>query len=119
MNVSVVGAKRSVANPGPTRTERLDRVMRHLEDFGDLGTVDEPGQFFRGLLPMRWGPAAPAEDCALAAIHQTNTTLRGPAQNVEFVAKRLLHGPSPYPEVDPRPDMTVLVGTPLYVALAD
>jgi hypothetical protein len=39
----------------------------------------------------------------------------GPAQNVEFVAKRLLHGPSPVPG----DDRSVLLGSPVYVALFD
>lgn len=30
-------------------------VVHHLQDHGDLGSVDEPGQFFGGVLPMRWG----------------------------------------------------------------
>ncbi len=180
VSLNVVGAKRNVASPGPDRTARLERVLRHLEDFGDLGTVDEPGQFFGGILPMRWGPTVhgrslvyfggrtertivglggsvghvlgtgastpqaprlsdsllprllsgldtdwaadpvePAERAGLGVVHQANARLRGPAQNVEFVAKRLLYGPSPYPELDPAPDMTVLLGSPLYVAQAD
>ncbi|GAB3934293.1 hypothetical protein GCM10027614_07040 [Micromonospora vulcania] len=61
--------------------------------------------------------AADAE--ALASVHQAGTRLRGPAQNVEFLAKRLLSGPSPYPELDGRPGMSVLLGSPLYVALVD
>jgi hypothetical protein len=38
---------------------------------------------------------------------------------VEFVARRMLSGPSPYPELDGRPDVQVLLGSPLFVALAD
>jgi hypothetical protein len=34
--------------------------VRYLEERGDLGTVDEPGQFFQGLMPLRTGPF-PAE----------------------------------------------------------
>ncbi|MGC5660821.1 DUF7019 family protein [Micromonospora sp. WMMD723] len=194
VNLTVVGVKRSVENPGTDRLARLERVTRYLDEHADVGSVDEPGQFFRGLLPMRWGivpttgelslvyfggrtddtivglggspshligatPAAestvrglvgsstmpallaglvdeeaepapgppppgvdepdPAEVAALASVHQAGTRLRGPTQNVEFLAKRLLHGPSPYPELDGRPGMTVLLGSPLYVALVD
>lgn len=179
-----VGAKRAVGGTAPDRVSRLERVMRYLHDHGDMGTVDEPGQFFWGLLPMQWGSVPTTEDpspvyfggrtkrtivclggssthvlgaaatghdqahsqlpallsglvtpgdagedvpvsldhadhAALAAVHQANARLRGPAQNLEFVAKRLLAGPSPYPEIDGRDDMTVLLGSPLYVALAD
>ncbi|WP_033342107.1 DUF7019 family protein [Catenuloplanes japonicus] len=41
---------------GADRVERLERVVRWLHDHGDLGTVDQPGQFVWGLMPMRWGP---------------------------------------------------------------
>lgn len=152
---------------GAERTARLERVVRHLIDFGDLGGVDEPGQFFWGLMPLRWGPmvgkdgfpmvyfggrtdktvlglggsrahvfGAPgglepeaplgrsmlpsllngitptdATD-QMAAVHEATSTLRGPEQNMEFIAKRLLHGPGPQ-------DEHVLLGSPLYVALVD
>lgn len=186
LNLKVVGGKRATEVPaGGDRTARLERVVRYLDEHGDLGSVDEPGQFFWGLLPMRWGPfptdptgavvyfggntentvvglggssrhvvGAPppsaeyqgtagshtpamlaalatdpavkalldavddtlekADRAALGAVQQANTTLRGPAHNVEFVAKRLLHGPSPAKE-----NTSVLLGTPLYVALVD
>lgn len=187
-----VGLRRSVENAGPVRTARLERVLRYLDKYGDMGTVDDPGQFFRGMLPMQWGPvttssgrglvyfggrtdrvivglggssrhvigaaaaadeerqlagsqlprlldglapeqtrpkAAVADDpleqldhqdrLALELVHQANAQLRGPAQNLEFVAKRLLVGPSPYPDRDGRDDMTVLLGSPLYVAQID
>ncbi|MGC7097439.1 DUF7019 family protein [Amycolatopsis lurida] len=175
LDLKVVGAKRSMANSGSDRIARLERVVRHIEDHGDLGTVDEPGQFFWGLLPMRWGaiegrPSAvyfggraertivglggslrhvvgtaadavpeqtiggsmlPAmldwldsdedgevDDGSLAVVLRANAGLRGPAQNVEFVAKRLMQGTSPYPEPNQK-EMTVLLGSPLYVAMAD
>lgn len=161
---------------------RLERVVRHLNEHGDVGTVDEPGQFFWGILPMQWGPIADesgsslvyfggrdertvvglggsaghvigaaqgeerppspsllpvlldalddqaadpghdfdqADQAALGSVHRANSRLRGPVQNVEFLAKRLLSGPSPYPELDGRDDMTVLLGSPLYVAAVD
>ncbi len=181
LGMSVAGAKRTVEAAGPDRIARLERVVRHLHEHGDVGTVDEPGQFFWGLLPMQWGlvgepagsatvyfggrdgrtlvglggaaghvlgtqQAAPSEflspswlpallhvlhdpegdeqgqdddRAALSTVHRAHSRLRGPAQNVEFVAKRLLHGPSPYPELDGRDDMRVLLGSPLYVALVD
>lgn len=171
VNLKVFSARRTSESPtGAARTERLQRVVRHLEDHGDLGSVDDPGQFFWGLLPMRWGPfrsqtsslvyfggttentvvglggsshhvlgsppiAAdlpglagsmtpamldeishgvldPAEDDdALGAVREATLESRGPTQNVEFVAKRLLHG-----VVE---GQAVLLGTPLYVAMVD
>ncbi|MER5702847.1 SAVMC3_10250 family protein [Micromonospora sp. NPDC002296] len=192
VNLPFVGAKRTVEAPAADLVNRLERVTRYLDDHGDVGSVDAPGQFFRGLLPMQWGvvpttdgsplvhfggrsehtivglggsavhvigaspPAEPAphalapsmmpallaglvdgdgadpraatdadagldaaDVAGLASVHRAGTRLRGPAQNVEFLAKRLLSGPSPYPELDGRPGMTVLLGSPLYVALVD
>lgn len=55
----------------------------------------------------------------LMAVHLANRSLSGPNQNMEFMAKRLLGGPSPYPQRDPHPGMNVLLGSPLYVAMVD
>ncbi|MFD6138681.1 DUF7019 family protein [Promicromonospora sp. NPDC060271] len=52
---------------------------------------------------------------ALETVRKAVAGLRGPTQNVEFVAKRLLHGEAGGPDA-PHP---VLLGTPLYVALVD
>lgn len=175
VSLPLLGAKRGVEAPsGSDRIARLERVVRHLHDFGDLGSVAEPGQFFGGILPMRWGPfhgtslvyfggeadgtvvglggsgkhvlgssseqdaegvprsvtpnlldglaAEPgigdllgvgtgADDEALRAVELATANLRGPLQNVEFVAKRLLSGCLG--------SRRVVLGSPLYVALAD
>ena len=156
----------------PDRIARLERVVRHIDDFCDVGTIDEPGQYFRGRLTMRMrqseglvyltgatedtvvglggsnghiiGGAAPkelpgfprsllpgmvegltamaADDApanALELAHMANRNLRADQQEVEFIAKRLAHGPSPYPELDGGKALTVLVGSPLFVALAE
>jgi hypothetical protein len=177
---SFLRVKRSIETTTSDRVARLERVVRHLDDFGDVGSLDDPGQYFRGRLPMRWGPlpggelvyfggcggrtvvglggasghvvgappAAPsgqgpafapstmpgvlagiaaavaadgdeASPDALASVHLANRLLRGPQQDVEFLAKRLLHGPSPYPELDDHTGTSVLLGSPLFVALAD
>ena len=180
VDLKVLKGKRGAESVvGADRVTRLERVLRHLADFGDLGSVDEPGQFFRGLLPLRWGPLVgadgkslvyfggstektvlglggsrghlfgvpPADDRdpaisrsllpslldgvvrspvitsvlsgeddgdaeAREGVLRATVGLRGPTQNMEFVAKRLLHGPA----LDGR---TVLLGSPLYVALVD
>ena len=184
LNLSVLGGKYATESAaGGDRTMRLERVVRYLEDHGDVGTVDEPCQFFWGLLPLRWGPfptdpalvyfggatehtavglggsgshvlgstvqSAPAmsrsltpsllaalatdpqvktlveaianedqddspDQAVLAAVHRANAVMPGPDQNLEFVAKRLLSGPSPSVE-----GTAVLLGSPLYVALVD
>lgn len=57
LNFKIFGAKRGRETAvGDNRFARLETVVRYLEDHGDVGSVDEPGQFFRGLLPMKWGP---------------------------------------------------------------
>lgn len=169
---------------GAERTARLQQVVRYLTEHGDVGSVDEPGQFFWGMLPLRWGPMVGADGWslvyfggrteqtvvglggsrshvfgatvgsdrdppitrsllpsllegimkapeigplligedqnrqdddhegdaeALDAVWRMAARLRGPAQNMEFVAKRLLHGRH-------RGERVVL-GSPLYVAL--
>jgi Family of unknown function (DUF7019) len=175
LNLKIFGAKRgSETLAGADRIARLERVVRFLVDFGDLGLVDEPGQFFGGLMPMRWGPflgtsliyfgghtdrtvvglggsgkhvlgasgqvgeeavprsMTPAllegltaepeiadllgtgtgfDGDTLRAVELATARLRGPEQNVEFVAKRLLHGS--------HGGRSVVLGSPLYVALVD
>lgn len=166
-DLKVLSLKRGAETlAGAERTGRLERVVRYLDDFGDLGSVKEPGQFFWGLMPLRWGPTvgrdgfpmvyfggrdeqtvlglggsrahmfgtpateqkllplsrsmlpslldgiAPAGTDGPAAVYEATTALRGPEQNMEFIAKRLLHEEGP-------DGTTVLLGSPLYVALVD
>ncbi|MDT0467787.1 DUF7019 family protein [Streptomyces gibsoniae] len=191
VNLQMVAAKRTVEPPAADRFSRLERVVHHLKDHGDLGSVDEPGRFFRGVLPMRWGAMpgdadpslvflggwddrnvvglggsarhllgavpgvaesrassslmptmlsqlgaaseledelvvdavddgfARADRAALTTVHRAVRRLNAPAQKVEFIAKRLLHGTSPGGDFDPREGMSVLLGSPIYVAQAD
>ncbi|MEV5173914.1 SAVMC3_10250 family protein [Streptomyces flaveolus] len=51
----------------------------------------------------------------LASVHLVN---RQPREEMEFLARCLSHGPSPYPELDAHEGMTVLPGSPLFVALS-
>ncbi|MET9242995.1 SAVMC3_10250 family protein [Nonomuraea sp. NPDC003709] len=185
VDLKMLKVKRTYEPSAGDRIARLELVVRHLLDHGDVGSVEEPGQFFWGLLPMRWGPfpvetgsslvffggqteettvglggsvkhvlgSVPdaadhgigrslmppmldalgvssdledeyvadavdgdldrADSAALAKAYEAVTSLRRPAQNVEFVAKRLLHGK------DPRSGESVLLGSPVYVALVD
>jgi Family of unknown function (DUF7019) len=82
LNLKVFGAKRTVESAGAERSERLERVVRYLEEHGDLGSVDEPGQFFWGLLPMRWGPFPPASVYFGGASERTVVGLGGSAHHV-------------------------------------
>lgn len=171
VNLKLVTGKRKVESDAD-RIARLERVVRHIDDFCDVGTIDEPGQYFRGRLAMRMqqaqgfiyfagatedtvvglggssghiiGGAAPKEDAvfspsllpgmvagltamaadeapesALELAYMANRNMRGDEQELEFIAKRLRHGLSPYPELDGGRSVNVLVGSPLFVALAD
>ncbi|MEV5614029.1 SAVMC3_10250 family protein [Streptomyces sp. NPDC052225] len=70
----------------------------------------------RALLDQEDPELSPTGDAAdLAAVCRGVETLRGPAQTVEFLAKRLLHGPHPGPAAE----SAVLLGSPLYVAQVD
>jgi hypothetical protein len=64
-------------------------------------------------------PQDAADPETLATVLRANATLRGPAQTVEFVAKRMLHGPCPYPELYPPGTTAVLLASPLFVALVE
>lgn len=181
LSLKLFSARQSTEAPPPGRTARLERVLRHLDETGQTGSVDEAGPYVHGVMPLQWGhlpgPAggalvyfggrtgrtilglggagshvltsnppqtqdfapssAPtllaglasamaadnveiaADQPSLAWVHTAGRMLRGPRQTMEFVARRLLAGPSPYPEIDGRPGMQVLLGSPLYVALAD
>ncbi|MBM2614891.1 hypothetical protein JIG36_04880 [Actinoplanes sp. LDG1-06] len=169
VELKVLTAKRGgEAIAGAERTARLERVVRYLTDFGDLGTVEQPGQFFWGMLPLRWGPTVGADGFPMVyfgartgktvlglggsrahvfgtppgadqqvlpiarsmlpsllegitrvegaqapeSVTAATDALRGPAQNMEFIAKRLMDEPGPEGE-------RVLLGSPLYVALVD
>ncbi|MEU0531248.1 DUF7019 family protein [Amycolatopsis tolypomycina] len=171
VDLKLVAGKRKVESEAD-RVARLERVVRHLDDFCDVGTIDEPGQYFRGRLAMRTqqgrgfsyfagatedtvvglggssghlvgggtlepdglfprsmlpgmvaGLTAMAADeapkDALELAYLAHRNGRGDEQELEFVAKRLRHGPSPYPELDAGRPVQVLVGSPLFVALAD
>jgi uncharacterized protein DUF7019 len=64
------------------------------------------------------GDAPPAKEggerLALIGVELATTQIYGPKENLEFMAKRLLSG-----KLDDRTKKTVLLGTPLYVAIAD
>jgi hypothetical protein len=63
LNLKMFGAKRGTETTlGDNRINRLEAVVKYLEDYGDLGSVDRPAQFFRGSLPMRWGPVGEYHD---------------------------------------------------------
>jgi hypothetical protein len=44
------------AQLGETIYSRLKVVIAYLERQGRIGSIDQPGDYFRELMPMRWGP---------------------------------------------------------------
>lgn len=39
-----------------TRYDKLQLISRYIEKQCNVGTVDSPKEYFKGVLPMRWGP---------------------------------------------------------------
>ena len=56
-NINAGFSSTLTANPdsGKTIYDKLDLVSSYLEKEGAVGTVDSPKQYFKGMLPMRWG----------------------------------------------------------------
>jgi hypothetical protein len=151
-----------------TRFARAAIVQRFIEQNVRVGSIDEPAEYFRGSLEVRWGELGhglvyfggettktilglggsayhmigalgrsalsvsstrallhalykglgkfefgnlDAEEFALRAVVRATMEMDGPKQRVDFLAKRLLHGPSE--------ERNVLLGTPISVALAE
>jgi hypothetical protein len=186
-----VGAKSNQADE--IRYAKVKIVAEYIEKHLDVGTVDAPSTYFKGTLPMKWGPPFENEevagsgdmvyfggftqrtilglagsmghvisgnkgstfemgvshlyalftilasdpqkpisdlpdtednyyiDQAFLGVQRQTWKMRGPKQQLEFLAKTLLQGPLAYP-FHPSFKATqsyVVLGTPIYVALAD
>ncbi|MFY9620903.1 MAG: SAVMC3_10250 family protein [Pyrinomonadaceae bacterium] len=70
-------------------------------------------------IPSDQGALPESSDMSLRAVHLATSSMKGPKQRIRFMAKKLLYGPSPYPDRDSRSDMSVLLATPIYVALEE
>jgi hypothetical protein len=68
------------------------------------------------LNPDAWKAYCTEEPHALDAIYITSTDMDGPEQRLEFLAKKLLYGPSYNRRAKNR---KVLLATPIYVAMAE
>src|SRR5687768_4399156 len=49
-------ARKTETESEDNRFTRLDAVVTFIREFGNLGTVDAPDEYFEGSLEMRWGP---------------------------------------------------------------
>lgn len=106
-----------IGNAGPSNANSrsatpalLDFLYRELNINKPIDLFSDEPDFYREYLKE---VATPSECVALAA-----TSLHGPEQNVEFLAKRLAYGPVDRSE-DPDRKPFALLATPLYVAMAD
>ena len=56
-NINAGFSSTLTANPDNEKTiyDKLDLVSSFLENEGTIGTVDSPKQYFKVILPMRWG----------------------------------------------------------------
>lgn len=164
-----------------TRFSKLKVVVKYIEKYEQVGTVDAPENFFSGTLTLRWGPYPksemvyfggmtnetvlglagslkhvlgevgttpilhaystppyilsvleqgqyfPSEEqeeanrwpedrinrIALSIVSSASRDMIGPAQKIEFFAKRFIEGP------EPGYTRRVLLGSPIFVALAE
>ncbi len=57
LDLKVLSASRNVQSDRPNdRITRLEAVCEFILEYGDVGTVEEPGDYFGGIETMRWGP---------------------------------------------------------------
>jgi hypothetical protein len=56
VDLKVVGMALSKHTPESTRYSKLKVVSAFIENHETIGTVDDPKEFFSGVMPMRWGP---------------------------------------------------------------
>lgn len=58
LDLKVFSASRKTeTETDPNPIARLEAVLAFIREFGNLGTVDEPDEYFADTLPMRWAPA--------------------------------------------------------------
>lgn len=190
LDLKAVKATRKVESENePDRDDKLKAIIEALEQSQIVGTVDEPKEYVKGMLPMRWGiyrdAGRPTEEpplvyfggrteqtifgfggssrhvegnagCAATgsrsvtpflvthllegmqtegwnayrtlgmndeqstweAIALATDNIRPPDQNLEFFSKTLLQGRHPDSKTGRKENIRVLLGSPLYVALA-
>lgn len=197
IDLKLFGAELSVGiknnQSDETRYAKARIVSEYIEKNLDVGTIDAPSTYFRGTLPMKWGPPSENKsvvgsrdmvyfggftkhtilglagsmghvissdkgstfiigvshlhalfnilasepqkpisvlpdteesyyiDMAFLGVMRQTWEMRGPKQQVEFLAKTLLQGPLAYPfhSSYEATQSYVVLGTPIYVAIAD
>lgn len=164
VDLKFVRYSRKAVLPERHDLDKLEKVVRHLRDAGQIGTAAEPGPYFQACLEMRWkvfpstgivvfagslddqvivlggsashvigggggeplgsvppylfrslqelqpDPGEFDDDRFHEALSRIGAWIPGPTQRVEFIAKRLAEQTGPN---------RALLGSPIYVALAD
>lgn len=105
-----------VGDPSPHRASTVHAILYFLRN--DMGLTPEPTN------PLETGGSRyTSNKWALEGVVRAASGMDGPPERLEFVARKLLHSddlPGPAPTVrSARPHDAILLGTPLYVALAD
>ncbi len=77
-----VGATFKRTQPEETRYSKLRLILEYIEKHFDIGWVDAPGAYFKGSLPMRWGPLTSSRSMsnsphAVYFVGSTNHTVPG------------------------------------------
>src|SRR5262245_26427302 len=56
VDLKVIGVTlKQAETPQPVRLAKLAIVERYLETGYPIGTIERPGSYFRGRMPMKWG----------------------------------------------------------------
>jgi hypothetical protein len=57
IDLKILAVKRTATTePDDSRIKRLEAVLTYIQKFGNVGTVDEPDEYFCDTMCMRWGP---------------------------------------------------------------
>ncbi len=74
-DLKVLNAKRrSESESDENRFTRLEVVISFIREYGNLGSVDKPGEYFEGTMPIRLGPLSEGTDPGI--IYFTGRTKR-------------------------------------------
>jgi hypothetical protein len=79
IDMKIFTAKRTVErDEGADRIARLEAVVQHIREYGNVGTVDEPDEYIDDMLPMRFMSTNPKVSSDLIYLSgHTQTTIIG------------------------------------------
>jgi hypothetical protein len=56
VNLGLISVTLKERDTQQTRFDKLKVVTKYINEHAETGTVDDPGSYFKGTVPMRWGP---------------------------------------------------------------